>query len=108
MFTGNSHLPKWNFLETGQIGDTLGGIMSPFIGIAGVISTFTAFFMQYQANRIQRKQFIKSLNKRFADDEIDSYINWGLMKIDIDNAINDIKNRIKHLNDYIQQVKENP
>lgn len=45
------------FTETGQIGDTIGGIMNPFIGISAVIVTGLAFYMQYQANDLVRKQF---------------------------------------------------
>ena len=43
-----------DFTNTGQIGDTIGGTMSPFVGIAGVIMTFVAFMMQVRANEIQR------------------------------------------------------
>ncbi|MDR1005715.1 MAG: putative phage abortive infection protein [Bacteroidales bacterium] len=46
-----------DFTETGQIGDTLGGIMNPFIGIASIIVMFLAFYMQYKANEIQKRQF---------------------------------------------------
>jgi len=49
---------KWiDFTGTGQIGDTIGGIMNPFIALAGVGLTFLAFYMQYSANRNQLKQF---------------------------------------------------
>ncbi|MBW8242530.1 putative phage abortive infection protein [Muricauda oceani] len=41
----------------GTIGDTLGGIMNPFIAAAGVISTFLAFYMQVRANKLQRELF---------------------------------------------------
>ena len=43
-----------DFANTGQIGDTIGGTISPFVGIAGVIMTFVAFMMQVRANEIQR------------------------------------------------------
>lgn len=46
-----------DFTKTGQIGDTIGGIMNPFIGISAVIVTGLAFYMQYQANDLVRKQF---------------------------------------------------
>ena len=41
----------------GSIGDSLGGIMNPFIAIGGVILTYLAFYMQFSANKIQREQF---------------------------------------------------
>jgi hypothetical protein len=49
--------------ETGQIGDTLGGIMNPFIALAGVIVTYLAFYMQFKANQYQREQFQIQLKK---------------------------------------------
>ena len=55
-FTHN-YLEKINcdFTETGQIGDTIGGTMGPFVAIAASILTFLAFWVQYKANILQRK-----------------------------------------------------
>lgn len=50
--------PNWfglDFTETGQIGDTIGGILGPFIAIAAAILTFLAFWVQFKANEQQRK-----------------------------------------------------
>lgn len=44
-----------DFRETGQIGDTIGGIMGPFVAIAAAILTFLAFWVQFKANEQQRK-----------------------------------------------------
>lgn len=44
-----------DFRETGQIGDTIGGVMGPFVAIAAAILTFLAFWVQYKANEQQRK-----------------------------------------------------
>ena len=69
-----------DFTNTGQIGDTIGGTMSPFVGIAGVIMTFVAFMMQVRANEIQRD----AADKFRGDDclgvlkEISERINKGL------------------------------
>lgn len=46
---------KLDFSNTGQIGDTIGGIMGPFVAIAAAILTFLAFWVQYKANEQQRK-----------------------------------------------------
>lgn len=43
--------------ETGLIGDTMGGIMNPFIAIAGISLTFLAFYIQYEANKQVQNQF---------------------------------------------------
>jgi len=47
----------FDFTQTGQIGDTLGGVAAPFIGVVAAITTFLAFYMQYLANQMQNKQF---------------------------------------------------
>ena len=51
-----------DFTATGQIGDTIGGTMSPIVAIAGVFMTFIAFLMQINANRIQSEQLGKTFN----------------------------------------------
>lgn len=43
-----------DFTGTGQIGDTIGGIMGPFVAIAAAGLTFIAFWVQYKANIHQR------------------------------------------------------
>lgn len=49
-----------DFSKTGNIGDTIGGIMNPFIGIVSIIVMFLAFYMQFNANRIVQTQFERS------------------------------------------------
>ena len=44
-----------DFSDTGSIGDTIGGIMGPFIAIAAAILTFLAFWVQFIANEQQRR-----------------------------------------------------
>lgn len=44
-----------DFSNTGEVGDTIGGIMGPFIAIAAAILTFLAFWVQYKANEQQRQ-----------------------------------------------------
>lgn len=44
-----------DFTQTGQIGDTIGGTMGPFVAIIAAILTFIAFWVQYQANIKQRE-----------------------------------------------------
>lgn len=43
-----------DFSNTGQIGDTIGGIMGPFVAIAAAVLTFFAFWVQFKANTLQR------------------------------------------------------
>lgn len=53
-----------DFTNTGEIGDTIGGVMSPFIAISGVLLTFLAFYIQYKANRLQQQLFRIELNEQ--------------------------------------------
>ncbi|WP_316752579.1 putative phage abortive infection protein [Pedobacter gandavensis] len=68
LFTREAVNEDFNFMVTGQIGDTIGGIMNPFVALAGVIVTGLAFYMQYRANLLQRQLFniqLKKDKKRF-------------------------------------------
>ncbi|WP_159637961.1 putative phage abortive infection protein [Sphingobacterium composti Ten et al. 2007 non Yoo et al. 2007] len=44
-------------VKYGSVGDAIGGLMNPFIGIAAVIGTGLAFYAQYQANKQVQDQF---------------------------------------------------
>lgn len=44
-----------DFSNTGEVGDTIGGIMGPFIAIVAALLTFVAFWVQYEANIKQRE-----------------------------------------------------
>lgn len=48
-----------DFSETGQIGDTIGGITAPFIGAIAGYLTFLAFHEQYRANDEAKKDLTK-------------------------------------------------
>lgn len=64
-----THYSILNFTETGQIGDTIGGIMSPFIGIIAAILTFLAFWIQYKANEEQKKSIEENRKEIMAQQE---------------------------------------
>ena len=46
--------PDLCFLGKGEIGDTIGGIMGPFVAIIAAFLTFIAFLIQYDANELQK------------------------------------------------------
>lgn len=87
-----SKLQNWSIAERGQIGDAFGGSVGPVIAWFAAILTFAAFYIQYEANKEQRKQFerqnqdqiffkliesqeLRVINSSFKDDdkEIKSY-----------------------------------
>ena len=99
---------EWDFTNTGQIGDTIGGIMNPFIGIAGVFSAFLAFYIQYVANKMQREQFIKSINNKFVEEKIGCYNLLQLLIEDIHEIIRDFDHRVSDFTAYIKDIESTP
>jgi hypothetical protein len=69
LFTLPSIISSIGFDDTGEIGDTIGGLMNPFIAIAGVIVTGLAFYIQYKANQIQQYQ----ITRQNTDNEIQKF-----------------------------------
>ena len=107
LFTGTG-CERLDFTDTGQIGDTIGGAMGPFIAMAGVFLTFVAFLMQVRANEIQREQLHKSFNMIQIEHKIESLHALQLLHIDIQNTIRDIEVRCKYIAEYCTILDENP
>ena len=59
IFTRPSFKSDLDFSIPSQIGDTIGGLMNPFIALAGVLVTGIAFYIQYKANLLQRELFVQ-------------------------------------------------
>lgn len=97
-----------DFTGTGQIGDTIGGTMSPIVAIAGVFMTFIAFLMQINANRIQSEQLKKSFNLRLLENRIESRNALQLMSIDINVMIEDIDLTCKSIDSFCALTEKNP
>lgn len=53
----NSWWPLNASESTGHMGDTIGGIMGPYVALLAAALTFMAFFIQYQANEQIANQF---------------------------------------------------
>jgi hypothetical protein len=52
-FTKPAYWGNFDFSQTGQIGDTIGGITAPIINVIGAILIFISFKAQIKANKIQ-------------------------------------------------------
>ena len=107
LFTGEG-CERLDFTETGQIGDTIGGVMGPFIAMAGVFLTFVAFLMQVRANEIQREQLHKSFNLKQLEHKIESLHALQLLHIDVQNTIKDIEVRCDLIDEYCRVLDANP
>lgn len=112
IFTSPSSNIKLDFTTTGPIGDTIGGLMSPFIALTGVLLTFLAFYMQIKANQIQIIQFKKGLAKekerRTFDEKIDCYNKLSLLKVDLESITKDVRQKSKSLKEYYENEKSFP
>ncbi|WP_428070393.1 hypothetical protein [Chryseobacterium gambrini] len=110
VFTKAAIKSNLDFTGTGQIGDTLGGIMNPFIALGGVFLTFLAFYMQIKANQIQISQFNDGITNEKENKIIDekklSFYNLSLLIIDLDDIIDDIKHKSERIKEYIDLEKQ--
>jgi hypothetical protein len=55
-FTGQNFWSRLDFTQTGQIGDTIGGITAPIVNLLGAILVYLALKAQIEANLILKKQ----------------------------------------------------
>lgn len=60
-------ISKINFGKSNEIGETIGGIMGPFIGLTGVLVTFLAFYIQYKTNEDQKEKFEKEKKRQIEE-----------------------------------------
>ena len=105
LFTRNGII---DFTETGQIGDTIGGTMGPFIALAGVIVTFLAFLMQKKANDIISEQHEDDKKREGERLRNEYYARVELLKSDLMDAKQDIAQRISFLKKHRDLLQENP
>lgn len=109
LFTGEQTNSRYDFKQTGAIGDTIGGLMNPFVALAGVFLTFLAFYMQIKANQIQITQFTKGLkadkDNILRNEKLDCYYKLSLLRQDLLSISKDIKNKAFRINEYIEKEK---
>ncbi|MCM4174196.1 hypothetical protein DHD32_22265 [Arenibacter sp. TNZ] len=78
-----------NFEDTGQIGDTIGGITAPFVNLLAAFLVYKSFSAQIQANQQQRhdhKKQMEQLNKEHSFNYISNYYN--LIKVKYERDLN--------------------
>lgn len=63
VLTQYSYFKTFNFTQTGQIGDTIGGITAPFINLLGAILVFLSFKQQIKANEIQTNALLNEIKR---------------------------------------------
>lgn len=60
---------RFNFSETGQIGDTIGGITAPFMNLIGAFLVFYALQAQVKANELIQDQIDKDNEEKECENE---------------------------------------
>ena len=83
LLTGHFFHERFNFSETGQIGDTIGGITAPFLNLIGAFLVFYALQAQVKANKLIQDQ------------------------IDKDNETKDLENEAQNLNQLYSYLTDN-
>ncbi len=100
LLTIPSLFPSLNFSSTGSIGDTIGGITSPVIGLLGAILLFLALKAQVKANSLIQRQ----LNHQSETNQLYQFYNH--LKENIDNFTFE---RTKHVSvNTFPKTNENP
>jgi hypothetical protein len=69
LLTGQYFLERFNFSETGQIGDTIGGITAPFMSLIGAFLVFYALKAQVKANELIQYQIEKDNDEKECENE---------------------------------------
>ena len=60
---------RFNLSETGQIGDTIGGVTAPFLNLVGAFLVFYALKAQVKANELVQKQIDKDNRSKESETE---------------------------------------
>jgi hypothetical protein len=77
--------------KDGQLGDYFNGMLGPFIALAGVVTTFAAFFIQFRANEEQKRALAeqgKQIKAQQEQQRIDRFEQrfWDMLRIHRENA----------------------
>ncbi len=71
LFTRPAICDVWDFSNTGQIGDTIGGITAPIINLLGAFLVYLSFEAQVRANKIQSKALEDEKKERHRESMFD-------------------------------------
>lgn len=69
ILTGQYFHERFNFSDTGQIGDTIGGITAPFMNLIGAFLVFYALQAQVKANELIQDQIDKDNEEKECENE---------------------------------------
>jgi hypothetical protein len=108
LLTSEAISNRFNYTGTGSIGETIGGLMGPFIALAGVCITFLAFFVQFRANQIQIASINKNQNEQAQASQRQIFFrSVGELNQKINNFSFDNNSGYKALDELISEFKNN-
>ncbi|MBT1699645.1 hypothetical protein KK083_22350 [Fulvivirgaceae bacterium PWU4] len=58
----------FDFSNSGEVGDTIGGVTAPFVGLLGAFLVYKAFLVQVESNKIQLKNSEFQIALKLIDD----------------------------------------
>lgn len=94
-----------NFTQTGQIGDTIGGITAPISGLLGAYLVYLSFKAQIDTNNKQQKQIDEEKNYRKIQDK-EKKLNRYIDNIKKDIEINGLPNSLlENINKDFKEIK---
>lgn len=73
IFTRPAYFESWDFSNTGQIGDTIGGITAPIINLLGALLVYISFQEQVKANKIQMTALENEKNNNSYERKFNNY-----------------------------------
>lgn len=95
--------------NSGVIGDTIGGIMNPFISISGVILTFLAFYIQIKANENQLRLLQLQLRaEKLVETEREKILlekKFSLFILDLKILYEDLNTKIELIREFNTSLK---
>ena|SRR5579859_7790244 len=68
LLTRAATMAIFDFSHSGEIGDTIGGITAPFVGLVSAYLVYRAFIVQVDANKIQSRNNEFSIALKLIDD----------------------------------------
>lgn len=93
IFTRPSICNALNFSNTGQVGDTIGGITAPIINLLGVILVYLSFQTQIKANKIQTDALEEEKNQNIKKNQFEKYL---LVFDEIKKSLNTVEFVVEH------------
>lgn len=92
-----------DFSQTGQIGDTIGGTMGPFVAIIAAFLTFIAFWVQFMANqeliKENRRNHFENRFYKMLDIHIENVDKINQLKKKGDSTFSEWCSELKNLNE---------